>query len=278
MSNDGYQLADANDYDVALAFIERGRGLNSDKPLLLRLDGIWFKPQDFDRLNKDIRESYHAAAGVVFQSEFDKQMIEKWWGPAPICRVIHNGISLEQREPLDLTRIKKDYDKVFVCSANWHKQKRLADNIRMFKHCQTFHPKSCLIVLGNNPDAIVADPSIFYAGSKSHDVCLELYKAADWFIHLAWLDHCPNVVVEALSQGLPVICTDSGGTKEIVRNNGFILKEDPYDFELTDYDNPPRVDVTQLTTLENRFEVNASYLDITSVAKRYEELFEELVK
>ena len=66
-------------------------------------------------------------------------------------------------------------------------------------------------------------------------------------LHTAWLDHCPNTVVESLSQGTPVICSEHGGTKELIQEFGIILKESQeYNFELTDYDNPPRIDVTQI--------------------------------
>jgi glycosyltransferase involved in cell wall biosynthesis len=88
-------------------------------------------------------------------------------------------------------------------------------------------------------------------------------------IHLAWLDHCPNVVVEAISQGCPVICTDSGGTQEIVRSNGVIVPEkSQYRFELADYDNPPDFDLTveDLPAID----IQNDYLDIESVAKKYE--------
>src|SRR5262249_41281963 len=114
------------------------------------------------------------------------------------------------------------------------------------------------------------------AGSMPHETCLQVYAASDWMIHLAWLDHCPNVIVEALSQGLPVICSERGGTKEIVRNNGVVLADASYDFELMDYDSPPAIDVTQVSGLP-KVTVDASHLDIREVARKYEEIFEELV-
>lgn len=289
LSNDGYVLADPDDYDVALAFIEEGRNrLRGDRPIVQRLDGIWFKPQDFDRRNEGIRSLYRRADHVVFQSEFDRKMVEKWWEGPKRGTVIHNGIE-QARVPKhpgldDLRRgsqkpgcERSPYEKIFVSSSNWHPQKRLRDNIALFEHLRkTVAPDSCLIILGSTPDVKVANPHVFYAGSVSHETCLQIYAAADWMIHLAWLDHCPNVVVEALSQRLPVICSERGGTKEIVGNNGLVLRDEPYDFDLMDYDNPPRIDVTQVTELPN-IVVDPSHLDIVAVAHRYEEIFEELV-
>jgi glycosyltransferase involved in cell wall biosynthesis len=102
-------------------------------------------------------------------------------------------------------------------------------------------------VLGSNPTK-VADPHIFYAGSQPHEVCLEIFSASNWMLHTAWLDHCPNTVVEALSQGTPVICSEQGGTKELVQGYGIILKENiEYNFELVDYDRPPILEINQIT-------------------------------
>ena len=40
-------------------------------------------------------------------------------------------------------------------------------------------------------------------------------------------DWCPNMVVSALADRVPVICSNFGGTKELVRKNGIIINEYP---------------------------------------------------
>ena len=130
--------------------------------------------------------------------------------------------------------------------------------------------------MGSSPDAVVKDNDIFYTGSIPHNLCLEIFAASDWMIHLAWLDHCPNTVVEALSQKCPVICTNSGGTAEIVKNSGVVIIEStPYNFELADYDNPYDLDLSgfDFQSLDKKIEAENSHLDINLVAKKYEEVF-----
>ena len=99
-------------------------------------------------------------------------------------------------------------------------------------------------------------------------------SAADAMIHLAWLDHCPNVVVEALSQDCPVICTDSGGTKEILGDGGYIVSESQkYNFELLDYDSPYDLDLSCLREVDvSRLEVDKSKIDLLKVADKYEKV------
>ncbi len=261
-----------DDYDTFFCFIEPTVQPNPKSNFVHRLDGIWFKPEQFKTHNARIKWAYNNCDTVIWQSEFDRGMTTKWWGERS-GSVIHNGISLNAAKPTEkVALLKEQYKKVFVCSANWHRQKRLKENIEFFQAVGS--EKDCLVVMGARPDVVSDDPRVLYTGPVRHDVCLEIYAIADWMIHLAWLDHCPNVVVEALSQGCPIICTDSGGTKEIVGKNGLIIKErEPYNFELLDYDCPPPLDL-QHHSLPNVF-VDARHLDIRSVALKY---YEQLAK
>lgn len=284
LAKNGHTLADPSDYDVAIVFIEPSHQLDPRKPLIQRLDGIWSKPSEFLWRNRGIQETYKRAAGVIFQSEFNRDQITKWWGAPKFGKVIHNGIDLEvMTESMPgFMKLRSEYEMMFVCSANWHAQKRLKENIRCFKYLrEKIYPNSCLIVLGNHPDHQVADPHIFYTGSLPHDQCLKLFVISNWMIHLAWGDHCPNTVIESLSQGTPVICAETGGTKEIVRMNGIVIPEkekEKYDFTLKDYDHPPDLpdDFGGLSELP-KIKVDPSYLDIRKVADSYVEFIEQCV-
>ena len=242
------ELHDGTNSDISLVFIEpSGRPLA--KRVIQRLDGIWFSPSEFESKNLSIKKLYRQADGVIWQSEFDKEMTTKWWGSPKEGKVIRNGINahpIKQFKIPALEQIRQSYEMLFVCSANWHPQKRLESNIELFKHLQNFYSSAALLVMGSNPK-MISDPNIFYAGSQPHEVCLEVFSAANWMIHLAWLDHCPNTVVESISQGTPVICSEQGGTKELVKDYGLVLREiNEYNYELTNYDLPPRIDVTQI--------------------------------
>lgn len=212
----------------------------------------------------------------------------KWFGipskPGARCEIIHNGIDMMSVKEITIPKLaemRSTYDQIYVCSSNWHPQKRLGDNVKLFDRLRIKHPNSCLIVLGNNPDVPIRGPHVFAAGSVGPDVYNQIYSAANWMLHLAWADHCPNVVIEALAQGTPVVCSDVGGTKELIGGYGVVMKDDPYSFELADYDNPPRLDITQVDDLPDRTTLDydsIADIDITHVAERYISLFESLIK
>jgi len=286
----GHQVtSDATSADVSLVFIEpSGRPLT--KRVVQRLDGIWFRPQDFHTKNARIKATYDSASAVVFQSRFDMAMVERWWGSNDErqrpCEIISNGVDLTRVTEVtipELAKIRTTYEKLFVCSSNWHPQKRLKANIRLFDHLRkTQFPNSCLFVMGANPDAMTTDPHVFYTGSQPPEVYMQVFAVADWMLHLAWADHCPNVVIEALSQGTPIVCTEVGGTKELIGHGayGLVLKEAAYDYELYDYDNPPDIDVTQVTFLPTRHELQYDAIpniDIKVVVAHYVKLFQKVI-
>lgn len=273
LSSRGYKIVNQNDeYDIFLCFIEPSSMPRRRSKFIHRLDGVWFKPSEFIEKNRSIRWSYDNADHVVWQSEFDKKMTLNHWGEPKIGSVIHNGISLNKIKELhpELTKIKNSSNRIFTCSASWHRQKRLKENIEFFN--KNKEENDTLLVLGKNPDHLVDQSDIVYLGQQSQEICLQIYSISDWFLHLAWLDHCPNVVVEALSQNCSVVCTDSGGTKEVVKENGIIIPEKTkYNFELADYDSPYELEVPKLNLTSKN--VKNDYLDIELVVSRYEEVF-----
>lgn len=268
----GHQIVESrDDYECMLAFIEAASNPIPGSRIVHRLDGIWFKPQEFAHKNELIKWTYRHSSHVIFQSNFDKKMVENHWGEKESSSVIHNGIDLAKVEVTidQIKNLRESFDRIFVSSASWHRQKRLKENTDLFLKIAGDDTRSCFVVLGRNPDHVVSHPRIFYTGEVDHASCLQIYRSSDWMIHLAWLDHCPNVVVEALSQGCPVICTNSGGTSEIVKENGFIIPESKdYNFELLDYDDPYPLSFGSLDL--PKIEVKNSHLDIENVALRYE--------
>lgn len=278
--------------DVSLVFIEPS-GAWLARKTVQRLDGIWSKASEIETKNKHIKKLYHQADGIVYQSQFDANYIQSLWGHparAGIFRIINNGIEIQpEHENLSgysFQQLRLELDVIFTCSANWHRQKRLKENVECFKHLQTIYPKSCLIVLGSNPDWGVADPAIFYGGSLTHEAVLEVFKNSDWMINLEYFSHSPNAVVEALSVGCPVICVDMGGCAELVQDYGVkVQSTDHYPVigsrgPAIEYDNPPPLKNHQrIESLPDRSELGAhADIDIISCAKKYEELFDKIIR
>ena len=192
------------------------------KPMVLRLDGIYFNSdQDYKFQNTPIKFAYNNADAVVFQSEFNKKLTEHWFGEHKNSYVIHNAADLDLiKEAKEIIGINWPEDvEVWCCASSWRPHKRLKDNINYFK--ENAPKESIMAVAGSGcteDDIKAGDERIFYLGELDYMSLLALYKRSSTFVHLAYLDHCPNVVVDAQAAGCKIICSSTGGTSEIVNN------------------------------------------------------------
>lgn len=284
--------------NIALVFIQPDFPLDPKIKVVQRLDGIWFNPDEFYTKNAFIKWQYSRAQYVVFQSDFDRQMITKWWGQPQEYTVIRNGISISETS----STVKNQFaietltgrtvtfncmHPLFASAADWHGQKRLEANITLFKQFKRVNANAKFIILGDpkfDQNRLLNEEkhNVFCLGRKDHETCLDIYsavaKSGGWFIHLAWADHCPNTVVEALSRGCPVVCASTGGTKELVGDNGIVIPDGEYNFSLYDYDNPPQIELKSFDVrrLEMCPNVDRDSVSIEKTADKYCEVFEKL--
>ncbi len=249
-------------FDVQVSFIQKVRDL---APLYQRLDGIYFnKAFDYNMQNKNIIETYKSAKGVIFQSEFNRDLTFKYFGEHENYRIIHNGADLDYINRVEtLKHVGLDrYENVWSCASSWRPHKRLNDNIEYF--LQHSGDKDCLIVAGEvGKDDMVVNNRIHYVGDLNIEALTSLYKRSKYFIHLAYLDHCPNVVVDAAACGCQIVCSSSGGTKEVAPG-AIVVEEDPWDFKPTLLYEPPSLDFTR-----KRENQSAANLDMVYVAAQY---------
>lgn len=265
LSNAGHiPVLPHEDPDVQIAFIQSTR--SSPVRMVQRLDGIWFNStQDWKVQNEPILSTYRDASAVIYQSDFDRKLVEAFFGSHNQGYVIRNGTDIDAAQAVDPLHIPQlqGVEKVWTCASSWRPHKRLRENIRYF--LEYSGPKDFLVIAGANPDVRVADPRVGYTGDLDRATLMQLYRSTDYFLHLAWLDHCPNVVVDARAAGAHIICSSSGGTREIAGPDATIIVEDEWDFRPCELYNPPAMDFSR--RMKNDYDVG---IDINDVADGYE--------
>jgi glycosyltransferase involved in cell wall biosynthesis len=278
---DPYVSGEIPDKSISIIQGERIEGCTFNA---LRLDGLYFDSENpnNDQMNSGIFKSIDETDYIIYQSEFSKEMYHAFYRDRPFT-VIPNGIDqedfLSNVKPIKQGHpVFSKYEKICVASASWRRHKRLEETLEAFKDPRL--KDVLLIVLGGFsyikdkstiPDNVILTPLL-----KPNDTA-SVYCMADAMIHLAWLDWCPNTVVEALSCGVPVLCSHNGGTKELVKDNGVIIQlEDDYEIgtKVPLY-NPPKVDTNTivegvLEVMEKSTIFERPDLDIKHVAEQYE--------
>lgn len=215
------------------------------------------------------------AAAVVANSEGLKQLALKT-SPGLSIDVIYNGVDTEQFCPLEK---KVPEDKIKLISTG-----RLIDRkgyrylIEALK--DNNQVELTLIGDGNLAEelkklAIKNNVHVNFTGMVKHEDLPQHLQAADIFVLPSLNEGMSNSVLEAMACGLPVIVTDTGGSKELVRDNGYIVKK-------TDSTALQRVinnllnDEKALNDMAINSRVRAKKMDWSKVANCYYETYSKL--
>ena len=283
LKQDRVLITNQEEADVEFCLIQQQ--LPKVKPMVLRLDGIWFNSeQEYNKQNAPIKYSYNNANAVVFQSEFNKKLTEAWFGKHENSYVIHNAAdskiinSINRRFWDD--KLGEDTD-VWCCASNWRPHKRLRENVRYFLE---FAPQDAILAIAGGlgmdeaKELMSLDKRIKVLGSLDYGSLLALYKKSSTFVHLSYLDHCPNVVVDAQASGCKIICSSTGGTHEVV-DNGVCVVEEEWDMKPCKLYSPPPMDfgITKEIMRETIKEDNQGLSKFDTCVNNYFSVMESLL-
>jgi glycosyltransferase involved in cell wall biosynthesis len=225
-------------FDIELSFVRHRTEHN--RPKILRLDGCYYQSHNMSS-NKSIADSVNKSDFVIYQSEFSKRMCDKVLRVSnKRSRVIHNGIDFDV-----IDAIKPDESiepGSFVACAKWRPIKRPRSMALGFLESTI---PSTLYVIGDGYNFGKKHSSsksrIVHLGSISENRVLSVMKACSYQMHFCFIDSCPNSVIEGLVCGLNVLCTNLGGSREIIGNQGIVMDVDSWNWKPISFDNIDKV-------------------------------------
>lgn len=142
--------------------------------------------------------------------------------------VIFNGVALEEFCP-ENTNSRKASGAVKLISVGrlierkgYHYLIKALQNIK--------NAELLLIGEGNLKEeleglAINLGVRVNFLGKVNHECIPGHLRKADIFVLPSLNEGMSNAIIEAMACGLPVIATDTGGSKELIRGNGFMVKK-----------------------------------------------------
>lgn len=201
-----------------------------------------------ERMNAPMRELLGLADYAIYQSEFCRASADRYLGmsSAPAI-VLHNCVDTDQFRPATEPLPAEPW---MLLAAGSHQQpERVWSVLETLAHLRCLGRNARLILAGRLdwPGAAAQTRGAIERLSLGNAVELvpaytqeeapALYRRAHVLLHTKYKDPCPTVVLEALSCGLPIIGSDSGGMPELVGNEAGVLVEVPDSSEKMHY--PP---------------------------------------
>lgn len=197
-----------------LGWLSRQHG---NKKIVFRVDGLrLFYAQKINSADKMLIENIQMADAVVFQSEFSRKCFDelKVNYPKNNC-VIHNGTKRKLFYPAEKSPDLSS--KITLISNSWSTNERKGfETVALFselKNVKVFH-------IGRWPEHIPSK-AVELLGVIQEKEVAETLRRGQFFLFPSENEACPNVVIEALAGGLPVLYHNSGGTPELCRNRQF---------------------------------------------------------
>jgi len=175
---------------------------------------------------------------VIFQSVFSKEMADTHlYNRRERYSVIYNGVDLGEFHPvqghsgrirlLAAGSLRHEYVLGTVLPVFGQLWRRYDLELHVVGTLGKICRRQLTDFSESNPEA---GGRIMVTGPVDNDDMPNYMRQADILLHPRLGDWCPNVVVEALACGLPVVCGSWGGSAELVGSGGIIVPTEKWSY------------------------------------------------
>ncbi len=192
-------------------------------PIVVNQNGVAYPAwagEETELLNARLRSVLSASAHVVYQSEFCKSAADHFLGwPPRSWEVLPNAVDTRVFVPVDRA---PEGGPVLLLAGDQSQAYRLETALETL----ALLPEARLLVTGSlaGGDELIGELAlgdrVELVGRYAQRDAPALYRRAHVLLHPKVNDPCPNVVLEALACGLPVVHSATGGTPELVGDAG----------------------------------------------------------
>ncbi|MGH3134712.1 MAG: glycosyltransferase family 4 protein [Gaiellaceae bacterium] len=213
-------------------------------PIVVNQDGVGYPGwagSRTDDVNRPLRRALLAADHVLYQSDFSKVSADLFLGaPHGTWEVLPNAVDVNLFTPADIPPADGP---ILLLGGDQTQAYRLELGLETLAALLPRHPGARLLVTGRLVSPV--EPLIEGLGLRGRVELLgeyaqrdapAIFRRAHVLLHTKVKDPCPTLVLEAMASGLPIVHPASGGTVELVGEEGGIGVPHPDTWER---DEPP---------------------------------------
>ncbi len=178
-----------------------------------------------------LEQGLHAADYVIYQSRFCQEAADRYLGPfAGPCEVLYNAVDTRLFSPAD--RVGPRSECMVLLAGTQYRHSSLEIALTAFAAFRKRVQRARLLVTGSlcwnddreaarrtaqaEIDGLGLNDAVDFLGEYTQADAPRIYGLADVLLHTRYDDLCPNVAIEAMACGVPVVYTRTGGTPELV--------------------------------------------------------------
>jgi len=216
--------------------------------VILNQNGVaypaWHGP-GWEQANRELAFFLHAADHVFYQSEFCRKSADRFLGArSDRWEVLHNAVDTQVLIPPE----SKPAGVNLLLAGSHNEFYRIRTALDTLACVLKKVPEATLTIAGRfnwRPDATGAEQDILrlcsergvssrvdVVGAYSQRDAVALFQDAHILVHPQYNDACPRLVLEAMSCGVPVAYSASGGVPELVGRDAGIGVPAPEDWEI----------------------------------------------
>lgn len=253
----------------------------------------------WEKFNEPIVNVWRSSDYVFYQSQFCLDSVRHFFGEAGVPgEVLYNPVDTSVFSPAEKDPAPGEL--VMITAGSHHTFYRAKVAMDTLALVSRSIPRARMIIAGRykwRPDEREAlkearqyaqkaglDSRIEFRGSYSQLQAVELLRQGHLLLHTKYNDPCPRLVIEALSCGLPVVYSATGGVPELVGDKAGIGVPGPLDWEM---DHPPAPkDLTEaVLAIAGRRSVFSGearrravvHFDVCTWLDRHQQIFDKLL-
>lgn len=208
--------------------------------IILNQNGLYYPAWysgSYHKKNKYYYEVAQLAKHVFYQSEFCQASSDQLLGPliTKSSSILLNPSSIKIEDTVLASSFSAEHINILVAGNFYSSSEEYRINLAI-EALNLLNPSLgpiLLTIAGHiSPDLkirnIIAHQassrlSINILGPYAPRVLPSLFTKSDRYLHLTSMDSCPNLVIESLSMGCPVIGLGNGGTAELINSTNGVL-------------------------------------------------------